>query len=420
MDLSEKLKYYGPALKTARLEPNRTNPSDLSKWIPGEVKSNTAGDYYYTCINHPLEKPHGDRDLRSALSESNPLYHIAGNDAALAGMSLKQTLFFDTETTGLAGGAGTVPFLVGLGYFTDEHFIVEQYFMRDYSDERAVLSAVAERFSQFGTIASYNGKCYDVNILSSRFVLSRMKSDCLQKPHLDLLFAARRFWRRRLSDCSLGSVEREILGFSRRNDVPGFLIPSLYFEYLRTKDAKPLANVFTHNQWDIISLAALTIRFQTILEDPQTHVKHPSDWVSLGRIYENREMLEEAAAAYRTSLTSLESPEEQEESLVSLSFAWKRSGQLEKAEEVWKTMISRLPFRVMPYEELAKYYEHRAGRLEDAQAIVGKALERIETLQELKPHLSFLEERKDLEYRLKRIKRKLHSTTSSKKGFGED
>ena len=409
MDLSEKLKFYGPALKTVRQEPTQPEPSDLSRWISGEERSNEAGSYYFTSANHPLEKPHGQADLRPGLRECAPLYHIAGNDAALAEMSLKQTLFFDTETTGLAGGAGTVPFLIGLGFFTDKHFVVEQYFMRDYSDERAVLSAVADRFSQFDTIASYNGKCYDMNILSSRFVLSRMNSNALQKPHLDLLFAARRFWRRRLSDCSLGSVERQIIGFHRRDDVPGFLIPSLYFEYLRTKDARPLSPVFTHNQWDIISLAALAIRFQTILEDPKLHIQHPSDWMSLGRIYENHEMLEQAAAAYRTSLTFLESPEEQEESLTCLGLAWKRSGRFEKAAEVWKHMIKHLPYRQMPYEELAKYYEHRAGRLEEAAAIVENALERIETLQTLRPHLSFAEDRKDLEYRLRRIKRKIHS-----------
>jgi len=121
----------------------------------------------------------------------------------------------DTETTGLAGGAGTYIFLVGVGYFEGDQFYVRQYFMRDYNEERALLSALNDLLANFKAVVTYNGKTFDLPLMESRYIMSGMKMSLKDPYHFDLLYPARRLWKRRLMSCSLSTVEREILKVSR-------------------------------------------------------------------------------------------------------------------------------------------------------------------------------------------------------------
>jgi uncharacterized protein YprB with RNaseH-like and TPR domain len=161
-------------------------------------------------------------------------------------------------------------------------------------------------------IVSYNGKCYDMNLLASRFTLSRMKNPAVDTPHLDLLFPVRRLWRRRIGDCSLSNVEKTILGFERENDIPGFLIPSIYFEYLRTKNGRSLASVFQHNRWDIIALAALAGLTGQIHEAPLEKLSHPVDLYSLGRTFESMSQSESAIVCLKEAIRRSNDPEDNE------------------------------------------------------------------------------------------------------------
>ncbi len=162
--------------------------------------------------------------------------------------------FFDLETTGLSGGAGTVAFLAAFGRFEGKALLVRQYFMRDYPDEPAFLERCRVELDSSTVLASYNGRTFDEPLLRTRFVVNRMRP--VSGPHVDALHAARRLWRKRLPDCSLGTVEAA-LGRERGRDIPGELVPEVWFEYLRRGDDDRMGLVLSHNAEDVASLAAV-------------------------------------------------------------------------------------------------------------------------------------------------------------------
>ena len=165
-------------------------------------------------------------------------------------------LYFDTETTGLAGGSGTLAFLVGVAQVENEAIRLVQFLITSFAAEPALLSAVAAHLPADNKLVSFNGKSYDVPLLVTRF---RMQGQCepLQTmPHLDLLHPTRRLFARRWTDCRLLTLERELLGFTRTDDLPGAEAPQAWFSYMRTGQAGLLIKVVEHNRQDIISLAA--------------------------------------------------------------------------------------------------------------------------------------------------------------------
>ncbi|MFH1942162.1 MAG: ribonuclease H-like domain-containing protein [bacterium] len=406
MDLREKLRQFESDFDGVRRESYRRSDSDIDLFIAGEEVSNEYGRYFRSITVYPETHTHGRVSL-DLLRETDPrVVGLVGRDDALTGIDLRRAVFIDTETTGLAGGTGTVPFLVGLGYFYDDGFRVDQFFMRDYDEEHAVLSAVQERLAHCDALVSYNGKAYDLNLLTSRFTLARMEHSFFDLPHLDLLFTARRLWRRRIGDCSLSNVEERILDFRREGDVPGYLIPSLYFDYIRTRDGSLLKSVFIHNRWDIVTLVALAAVAGRIYESPKEFLNHPLDMLSLGRAFEGLELHAEAAECYRDALNYGMEPEERLEVLRLLGFSLKRMGDWERAVKVWEYMVEITPHRFEPYVELAKYYEHHINDFERAVEVVRRALERIRISEALRSCDGLSVDLKDLEYRLARLERK--------------
>ncbi|MCC6262209.1 MAG: ribonuclease H-like domain-containing protein [Bryobacterales bacterium] len=193
-------------------------------------------------------------------------------------------VFLDTETTGLAGGAGSFAFLIGLGRVTDAGFLVHQFFLREPSEERSVLYRVAEKLGCCSTVVTYNGKAYDLPLLETRYRLARAAVPFETMPHIDLLHACRRLWKLRFESCKLTHLEERVLGHERVGDVPGFLIPSLYANFLRFGDAGSLSPVFLHNALDILSLACLTNVVGGVFRDPASMAaRHGAECVGLGR-----------------------------------------------------------------------------------------------------------------------------------------
>ena len=148
---------------------------------------------------------------------------------------IEKCLFLDTETTGLSGGAGTVAFLVGAGYVRRGRMTVEQFFMRDYSDEPDLLYRLRALMEQHNCVVTFNGRTFDMPLLQARFVMNRMR-DYPELFHLDLLSPTRRAWKMRIESCRLSNVEQRILGLTRENDLPGAQVPERYFQYLKTGD----------------------------------------------------------------------------------------------------------------------------------------------------------------------------------------
>jgi len=337
----------------------------------------------------------GEVELFQIFQSSAKTISSLARDDRLKEIDINKTVFLDTETTGLAGGAGTYIFLVGVGYFEGDQFCVRQYFMRDYNEERALLSALNDLLANFKAVVTYNGKTFDLPLMESRYIMSGMKMSLEDPYHFDLLYPARRLWKRRLESCSLSTVEREILKVSRDDDIPGYLIPEIYFRYLRTKDARAIKQVFEHNLQDILSLVALVSRMCFLVEDPLNNTEYGMDIFSIGKMFDEEKSYEQSTHYYTEALKHNLAEEEILEILRLSSFAYKRQGKWEKAEEIWKEIIERSPeFIYYPYEELAKYYEHRLKDYQKAKIVVEEALNIEENI--------FLREK--LQYRLNRIK----------------
>jgi hypothetical protein len=217
----------------------------------------TAHGTLHVCERlYPEAHRHG-RALLAAARQVCPLaVATLALDPDLGQVDPRRMLLFDTETTGLSGGAGTLPFLIGLGWFEGEGLKVEQLFLSRPGEERPMLHRLAERMAEASVLVSYNGKSFDWPLLRTRFVMNRLAPPP-PRPHLDLLHCARRVFRYRGGSARLQDIEAEVLGHRRQGDVPGHLIPELYFAYLRGRGAGAMRRVLDHNAWDLLLLAAL-------------------------------------------------------------------------------------------------------------------------------------------------------------------
>jgi uncharacterized protein len=311
-------------------------------------------------------------------------------------------LFLDTETTGLAGGTGTYAFLVGVGLFDGAEFEVRQYFMRDLDEEPALLTALETLLGRCEGLVTYNGRGFDLPLLETRFVLARRPwRDALY--HLDLLGPARRLWAGRLADCRLATVEEHVLGFAREDDLPGHLIPSVYFDYLRRKTPGALPRVFEHNRRDILSLAALCGWVAGAVERAPAPDLGPQALAGLGRLWEGSDP-ERGGACYRMALErGLPSPA-RERILIRLAWQEKRRRRWEAARALWEEAArADGGFDPRPWEEVAKIDEHRRRDLARARVVVEEALGRART------HGAAEREVRALTHRLARLERRIEA-----------
>jgi uncharacterized protein len=265
---------------------------------------------------------------------------------------ITRAAFIDTETTGLSGGSGTVAFLIGLGYVSGEKFVVEQFFMEDYDVEGEMLSRLCKKLAGFDWLVTFNGKCFDTPLIASRAVINRISAPLEDMEQVDLLHAARRIYKKRLRQCNLQNLEREVLGHEREHDVPGSLVPIMFFEYLRSGDFEPMKLVLEHNRRDIVSLLTLLCRLCYAVKEPET-LGHADDIYSCGRLNERMGRLDEAEKCYQ--LAGLDSGVGAKE----LSLLLRRQGRHAEASALWLQMCASGQYGLFPYLELAKYYEHQ-------------------------------------------------------------
>ncbi len=252
--------------------------------LPGQQVQTQHGSLHLVEAFYEPGHRHGRVRVADALSVSTARLAQLALDPALEQIDLQGALFFDTETTGLAGGTGTVPFLIGVGWFEDQSLRLSQLFLRELGQEEPMLHWLRERVQQSSCIVSFNGKTFDWPLLRNRFVMNRVPAPALP-PHLDLLHCARRILKARLGSVRLVELERQILGMHREDDVGGALIPQLYFDYLNGGDAGPLAGVIEHNANDLIALAALLAKLVQHFDDVHGH-DDPRDHLAYARVAE--------------------------------------------------------------------------------------------------------------------------------------
>ncbi len=402
-DLKSKLRSMvgGGPIKEQAPEPSQQAVSGPD-WqeIGGELQSNDDGHYILRQKRFPLEFNHGI-EIRTFLDLTPQHLVYLAKDARLAQASPESVLLLDTETTGLAGGTGTVPFMVGLAFFQDDHLHVEQYVLHEPGHERAMLRPIRERFESCSALVSFNGKTYDLPLLHNRLVLNRIEPVEINN-HIDLLHTVRRFWRRRLDSCSLQSIEQHVLGLQRTGDVPGALIPSLYFQFLRDGNLQPLVPVFQHNSMDLVSLVSFMTVIAHFFDSPQSIHHNQADMMGILRTLDDLGLGDELEAFFQRlfelNITA------NEEMTILRAQNLKRLNRWQDAIHLYHDMIDngrRLHFHA--YIELAKIYEHRQRDFDKALDMVQRAQKRLELYKELQAIDEILHLEHELLHRFKRI-----------------
>ncbi len=273
--------------------------------------------------------------------------------------------FLDTETTGLSGGTGTLAFLIGIGRFIGDTFHLVQYFLPDPGEEPAQLDAVEQFLAPCAALVTFNGKSFDIPLLNTRFAMHGWRKPYDGYAHIDLLHLSRRLWRDRLPSRTLANLEVQILGAARtEEDIPGWIIPQMYREYLLTGDPEPLQRIFYHNAMDILSLAALFTYVSNVLEDPvRIDLQHGSDILALARLFEDLGATTTATHLYLRGLEHSDADTERIprqlylDAIQRLATIHKHQDQQDEAIQLWEKAAHHSHLEA--HIELAKYYEHQ-------------------------------------------------------------
>ena len=387
----------------------KTGPKlPLSEAVAGEEVENDFGSFYRVDEVFPLSHCQGRMPLERLRNVPREAFSLLSRGDDSFEIDLERALFIDTETTGLAGGSGTCAFLVGLGFVEDDSFVVRQLFMRDYGDEAAMLHELRELLSRYDVLVSYNGKTFDIPLLESRFVLARQRLSFERMLHFDLLHPARSLWKARIESCRLMELEYRLLGLEREDDVPGHLIPDLYFRFVRTGDASRIGNVFHHNRHDILSLAALTVCASDLLDESYVP-DDPLDDVSLGRLFERADQPERSMLHYRRAVEAGVTGLARRCALKALADQHKRRGNLDDARALWHELTDENTLEsVYALHELAMVAEHRDGDFADGVELCDRALARLEENYDLT--LAFrVKWREAFAHRRQRLERRLRT-----------
>lgn len=349
-------------IRAGRRSPAKPRPRSRLWVLPDDwpirQATNVHGDYMFLESSYTAEDRHGRLSLGELSLRISPDEGISGFPQ---GLSLGALSFIDTETTGLSGGTGTLAFLVGIGRFESGNFVLRQYFLRDPGEEAAMLEAVVAQLGNSRGLVTFNGRGFDLPILQARATLRlRQRAVLSDLPHLDLLIHARRFWRRRLESCSLGSLETHALGIVRQaTDIESALIPEIYREYLKTGEAGALDRVLYHNAIDILSLVALAGDLFDRYSRELDSLADPRDGLTLAYLYWRQGRTEEAQKAFQSSLGGELPGEDRVRAEWGLGYLLKQIGRPEQATAHWEACHRLAPLDPRPCLELAKYYEWR-------------------------------------------------------------
>jgi len=406
--LTNKLKLLGIKEAANLPPPKPKSPYGIDSVVAGTFHPTHRGDVFIVEQTYMPDYRHGI----SPILPSFPLTLISqwANDARLANIPLSAFAFLDTETSGLSGGTGTYAFVVGIARFVDDQFSLRQFFMRDPAEEPAMLEAIAQFLAPAQTLVTFNGKAFDAPLLATRYRLHHIPVPYKDYSHLDLLPLARRLWRDRLASRALKYLEQHILGLTRSvEEVQGYEIPWLYFDYLRTGDARPLAGVFYHNAMDVVAMAALLAYVNEMMQNPyEGRVEHGLDFIALGKLFEDLGHWEEAARLFEHGLELDPSAgrglTEADFGLAvkRLSILQKKRGDFNEAVRLWEAAAAN--GHIYAHIEMAKYYEHKCRDVKTALKWTRSALEHVECA-ELPAYVRkhWLEE---IAHRLARLERK--------------
>jgi uncharacterized protein YprB with RNaseH-like and TPR domain len=349
-------------------------------------------DFYYSLDGRYGKVRLGEwRDL-----QPETLAVISGS-AAFAALDPQKVLFFDSETTGLAGGTGTIPFMLGFGFFSESVFQVKIFLLQDLDREGEFLDAVDDFLAagDFAATVTFNGKAFDFPLLETRYILQRRRFPLLQLPHLDFLFPARTIWKNTFDSRKLGYLGEMLLGISRSDDIEASFIPALYFNFLRSQDLSAIEPVIEHNAMDLVGLAAVVLLGARYLAD-HSLTADEGEILGLGMLCERAGLLEKAESFYRIAKDVSGRGEVKARAQRRLSILLKKKKLFHEALELWKLLSENNDLQA--YREISVHYEHRERNYYQAVEIVEKALGSVS----LSPS-----QQQELEKRLERLRSKI-------------
>ena len=371
----------------------------------GRVVTNHAGTYCLIKTLYPFEHYHGECCLDDAAASATVPLSAFTSLHQQGDLELSSMLFIDTETTGL-GGAGAVAFLIGCGSLVEDGFEIRQYLLPDYSDEEAMLEDFQQELRDDNVLVSYNGATFDLPLLKDRLIINRVSNSLPYGYHVDLLHAVRRIFKRRLKDCRLTNIEKELFSFERNDDIPGYLIPSVYFEWLTSDSLDMLPEVLKHNRLDILSLFYLVNHIAGIHRSHGEVLDEVDDLHSLSRVYSRRRD-QAVVESIIARIAHTDAREVADDILLFNAMNFKRTNALEKALPLWHR-VAETGTREAYWAniELAKYYEHRGHDPALAFRYACRA-------RDISPNGKT--QQRQLELRLERLKIKLQSGKMSGK-----
>jgi len=322
--------------------------------------------------------------------------------SSLKAAMLEDLLFIDTETTGLAGGSGTYVFLIGIGFFSNDEFILKQFFLTDIGSEKNLIEQFQKELDKTKIFVSFNGKSYDIPLLKARSIVNGCKDKVTPLANIDLLHISRRMWREKLENYSLQNIEQNILKSRREGelDIPGSEIPEAYFNYLDSRNAEDMKNVIYHNKLDILSLTVLLERMNYILSNSDYT---GANQYEIGRMYLQNNFHKEA-------INIFESIKECDPTILpairELSFIHKRNEDFLKASKLWLQAVKYNEYYA--YIELAKLEEHKNRNFKKALEWTEKAL-----LIKYENYIYEGDIVKELKHRKQRLEVKINSLTDT-------
>lgn len=331
----------------------------VEEWLSGEEVKTPAGAHFETERIWEAHRRHGSLYISSLNELPHDLLHALSGGSAPASAP-ERWAFLDTETTGLAGGAGTYAFLIGVGRITPEGFRLRQFFMREPSEEASLLHGLTEHLAQFDTLITYNGRTYDQPLLETRYRMARSRPPFARLEHVDLLCGARRLWKLRFDSCRLVDLENQILGVEREGDLPGDMIPYVYFDYIRTREVWRIVPILHHNAIDILTLACLTGIVPWAFRDPvNAPLTHGAEMVGLARWLLAAAEPEKALVLFRRGVDKGLRDDLMFRTLWDIAKVEKKLGRDDAARAIFSDLSRcRNAFRAQALEELAKHYEH--------------------------------------------------------------
>lgn len=389
----------GPSETYPKLWSFRNEPERLEQILGATAKTNQHGEYLslHCWSGEPAQYTRNIQALRLLIP-----------DAPEEVADPEQWLFLDTETTGLAGGSGTYAFLVGIAWWERGGLEIEQFFMREYSEERSLLFALAERLAERPVLVTFNGKSFDWPLLETRYRMSRKIPLPSPRAHLDFLHPARNLWRLRLGSVRLSELERHVLRWDRGADLRSDQIPRIYLEFVRGGAPQRLVPVFHHNRMDLRGLAALSARILSLLGDAETQGQDGLELFGVARICEKRGENTRARRLYEKSIASVLPAETNRAATRSLARLAKRDGDFALACDLWKGALGNSRQGYEAYEQLAIYYEHEARDSDQALKVVRQALDELRRANQtgnIAPG-SYREIKARFDHRMTRLERK--------------